>query len=62
MITKKDMIKTIQDAEREAWHDLKRITKRYGEECDYTSRARKGWSTINGVLEACEIKSTRWEA
>lgn len=61
-MTKKDMIKTIQDAEREAWHDLKRITKFFGEECDYADRARKGWSTINRVLEACKIESTRWEA
>jgi hypothetical protein len=55
-MTKKEMIKVIQQKEAEAWLQVKVDEKMFGQENIITSRSRSEWARINDLMKELEIK------
>lgn len=58
-MTKKDMIKTIQEREAEAWVNLKHWKKVLGADHKQTELYRWAWSEIYNVMQELGIEKNR---
>lgn len=58
-MTKKDMIKTMQEQEANHWKDLEEWERIFGEQHDLTKRARAKWAVVYGLMEELGIKINR---
>ena len=55
-MTKKEMIKVIQQKEAEAWLQVKVDEKMFGQENIITSRSRSEWARLHDLMKELEIK------
>ena len=55
-MTKKEMIKVIQQKEAELFLQIKIDESLFGEDSKITSRSRSDWAKINGLMEDLGIK------
>jgi hypothetical protein len=56
-MTKKEMIKTVQKFEAQAFLQLKQDESLWGADDRYTSRSRARWVGINALMDELGIKS-----
>lgn len=61
-MTKKEMIKTIQEKEASNWKDLEEWERLFGEKHDLTKRARCQWAVVYGLMDELGIAINRGEA